>query len=144
MNWSTRIIILYVGFVALILALVFGASSQTFQLVTEDYYAEELDYQAQIYASQNAQELATPLTVYTDMATKTMILHFPPEQVSVQGEVNFYRPDNADQDKQVVLRMTNGQQEINLAGMARGRWITKVRWESEGKPFFHEEGLFIP
>lgn len=144
MNWGTRIVFLYTGFVALILALVFGASSQDFHLVTENYYAEELDYQETILASQNAKALDIPMIVTTNLPDKEMLLTFPPAQSEVIGELTFYRPANADEDKVVVLRPTDRQQAVSFAGMSRGKWLAKIRWEHDGRTYFQEETLFIP
>jgi len=41
MNWGLKITLLYVGFVAMILTLVFKASGEKVDLVTKDYYAQE-------------------------------------------------------------------------------------------------------
>ncbi len=128
----------------LILALVFGAASQDFQLVTEDYYAEELDYQEIIVASQNAKALEPPLQIDQDLMDKVIGLTFPLDQPDVVGEVNFYKPDNAKEDRVVVLKPVEGKQELSLAGMRNGRWTMKIRWESGGKTFYQEEGVFIP
>lgn len=144
MNWSTRIVLLYSGFVVMMLALVFGASSQKFHLVTEDYYAEELDYQTKIFATQNAKALESPLLIETEMANKEISLTFPATQSDVVGEVNFYKPDNAQEDKTVVLKPMSGQQTLSLANMRHGRWMMKIQWESGGKMFYQEEGIFIP
>lgn len=144
MNWSTRIVLLYSGFVVMMLALVFGASSQDFHLVTEDYYAEELDYQEKIFATQNAKALASPLLIEQEMANKEIHLSFPTSQTDIVGEVSFYKPDNAKEDKTVVLKPTSGQQTLSLAGMRHGRWMMKVQWESGEKMFYQEEGIFIP
>lgn len=144
MNWSTRIVLLYSGFVVMMLALVFGASSQDFHLVTEDYYAEELDYQQKIYATQNAKALVSPLLIEQEMANKEIFLTFPSIHTEIVGEVSFYKPDNAKEDKTVVLKPISGKQTLSLAGMRQGRWMMKVQWESGGKMFYQEEGIFIP
>lgn len=136
--------LLYSGFVVMMLTLVFGASSQKFHLVTEDYYAEELDYQTKIYATQNAKAMELPLLIETEMANKEIFLTFPATQADVVGEVNFYKPDNANEDKTVVLKPNSGKQTLSLAGMRHGRWMMKVQWESGGKMFYQEEGIFIP
>lgn len=136
--------LLYSGFVVMMLTLVFGASSQDFHLVTENYYAEELDYQEKIYATQNAKALEVPLLIEKQMADKEIFLSFPISQTDIVGEVSFYKPDNANHDKTVVLKPMSGQQTLSLAGMPHGRWTMKVQWESGGKMFYQEEGIFIP
>jgi len=40
MNWGYKILFVYIAFVAGILAMVFGSSSQKVDLVTPDYYAK--------------------------------------------------------------------------------------------------------
>ena len=61
MNWGTRIIIMYVGFVALIITLVVVSMRQQVDLVTPDYYAKELKYQTNIDKTKNYNELKTSL-----------------------------------------------------------------------------------
>ena len=48
MNWGYKILMVYVIFIAGILLLVFKSSSQNQDLVTEDYYEQELKYQQKI------------------------------------------------------------------------------------------------
>ena len=45
MNWGNRIILVFVCFIAFILSMVTRAFQQDFDLVAEDYYAQELNYQ---------------------------------------------------------------------------------------------------
>lgn len=144
MSWSIKIGLLYSGFVLLILSLVFGASSQDFHLVTENYYAEELAYQEKIDAARRAQSLESPLMTEVDMAEKAILLVFPATQVDVVGEVSFYKPDNAQEDRSIVLNPVAGRQTLSLAGMRHGRWVLQVQWESGGKMYYQEKEIFIP
>ena len=45
MNWGYKIMLAYVVFIAGILFLVFKSSSQKVELVTENYYEQELKFQ---------------------------------------------------------------------------------------------------
>mgnify|MGYP003351831803 CR=1 FL=1 len=47
-NWGWRIVMLYGGFVVLILFLVYKTTTVKDDLVTPDYYAKELKYQEQL------------------------------------------------------------------------------------------------
>ena len=47
-NWGWKIAILYGGFVCFMLVMVFIASNQKVELVTTNYYEEELKYQSHI------------------------------------------------------------------------------------------------
>jgi len=50
MSWGKKITILYIGFVLLIVSMVTISASHKIELVSKDYYAQELDYQQKINA----------------------------------------------------------------------------------------------
>lgn len=143
MNWGARIVVLYGGFVVLILVMVFAAAKQDFHLVTEDYYAEEIQYQDQIYATRNAKALAEPLQIQPDYRARQLALIFPADQAAVSGSVQFYKPDNAKLDREVPLQLTGREQLISLADFHRGRWIVKVRWQHDSTSYFQESSLLV-
>jgi hypothetical protein len=58
MNWGLRIVLVYIGFVAMILTLVFKARSEKIELVAPDYYEQEIVYQNRIEALQNMRSLS--------------------------------------------------------------------------------------
>ena len=58
MNWGYKILLVYAVFIAGILFLVYKASSQKMDLVTPDYYEQELKYQSQINATERANALS--------------------------------------------------------------------------------------
>jgi len=58
-SWGYKIVIGYLAFVLGILFLVYKANQQKFDLVTEDYYGEELKYQNIIDQKSNVTELST-------------------------------------------------------------------------------------
>ena len=62
MNWGYKILFVYIAFVAGILAMVFGSSSQKVDLVTPDYYAKELKYQDKIDELGRVAALSAPVT----------------------------------------------------------------------------------
>lgn len=144
MNWGFRITLLYTSFVAFMLFMVFAAARQDFQLVTEDYYAEELSFDEQITATHLATSLADPLKVEPDWTSKLLKVQWPSDQAAIEGTITFYKPDNADEDQLVAANPAGGDQEISLAGFRHGRWSVKVDWQANGVRYFHEESLFIP
>ena len=78
MNWGKKITIVYLAFVALIVTLVIVSVRQKVDLVTPDYYAKELNYQADINKINNAKALATPLKCV--LQGQSILVTFPEEQ----------------------------------------------------------------
>ncbi len=56
MNWGVGIAIVYILFVLGMLTLVFKSRSQKIDLVTENYYQQELAYQEEIDAKQRVED----------------------------------------------------------------------------------------
>jgi hypothetical protein len=57
MNFGVKITALYLGFVALILTLVFMSFGQKVELVSKDYYAQEIAFQDKINSINNERSL---------------------------------------------------------------------------------------
>ena len=75
MNWGTKILIVYVAFIAGILMMVFKSSSQKTDLVTTDYYAKELKYQDKIDEMNRVAALSEPVG-YT-VKDNSLLIKFP-------------------------------------------------------------------
>ena len=63
LSWGYKITLVYIAFVAGMGFLVFKASSQKFDLVTKDYYEQELKYQQVIDQAANSSRLSEPVTI---------------------------------------------------------------------------------
>ena len=77
MSWGYKIMFVYIAFVAGIGFLIFKASNQEFDLVTKDYYEQELKYQQVIDQSANASRLSMPL--YIEKKEAELKISFPDE-----------------------------------------------------------------
>ncbi|MGL6269890.1 MAG: FixH family protein, partial [Chitinophagaceae bacterium] len=60
-NWGYKIAVFYLVFIAGIMFLVIKSSRQQMDLVTTDYYAQELKYQDKIDQSKRADGLSEPI-----------------------------------------------------------------------------------
>ena len=76
MNWGWKIAIGYSIFVAGILSLVVVAYRQTNDLVSADYYAQEIQFQQRIDARGNSLSLQTPFAFEWVEDGRSLLLHF--------------------------------------------------------------------
>ena len=146
-NWGTGLVIVMVAFISFIMYFVvtmMSSSDYDHDLVVEDYYKEELHYQQDIDAEENALAMEENLTLEKE-GTK-MILTFPENMdlTMIEGNVNFYRPSNKKLDFNIPFSAINGQQlEVPEAQLVPGRWNVKVTWKNNGKEFlFKKEILY--
>lgn len=142
MSWSYKIALLYIGFVVIILSLVFGAVKQDFDLVTPSYYAEELTYEARIQAQRNAQALTEHPAVALGAGSVTIT--FPQQLIGATGEVVMFHPQFASNDIKAPIKLdANGAMTISVAGKPLGKWRLKMTYNVGQTPYYEETVLVV-
>ena len=144
MSWGYKITFLYLGFVAMILTLVFMSLQQDIHLVTENYYEKEHDFTKQVQNSFNSASLETPLQMDYQAKAKVFQLQFPQGFEGIEGTIQFYRPSDAKEDFEVKIEV-DGQnlQQIDTKDLIAGLWKINVNWSAGGKEVFDEKQLIF-
>ena len=143
MNWGWSIVLAFSLFGAFIIALVVRSFQETIDLVSEDYYQQELGYQQQIDKMTNNQALLVPLT-FTQQAQQ-LVVQFPADLAAeVQGEIHLFRPSDARSDQIMTIALNPQRQQIIATdGLITGRYKVKVDWTSGDAAYYTEETIFI-
>lgn len=143
MNWGRSMLLVYVGFVAAILFMVVKSFGNDQELVTDDYYAEELQFQNRIDAANNAKPYVD--SVQMQVAAGNVALTFPATLRNVRdGQIYFYRASDADKDVKLPLVMdANGTQIIPASKLGKGYYTVKMSWSLNGKAYYMERNIFI-
>ena len=143
-NWGTGIVLAFIGFISFILFFVIrmaSDSSTNHQLVTEDYYKKELEYQREIDEQNNAKENALLLDVRK--VPGGLQLSFP-EKVDpskITGTVSLYRPSNEHLDFDLPISLSNSHLLIPDKRLLDGRWDIKITWKHQGESYLHKESI---
>lgn len=138
-NWGVRIVVLYVGFVALIVTLIVLSSSVNNELESKDYYAKELAFQDKINATQNENKLNHSINY--EIIGREFILSFDTSQLNptFSGSVFFYRPSETALDKEYTINFDKaGQQIINLSQFKKGVYKVQINWENNAIKYYKE------
>lgn len=140
-NWGTRIVLLYAGFVMLTVTLVYKSMRTDFDLVSNDYYNEELKYQEIIDAGKNQATLSAPVQI--EQQGNIIQFKFPPEftGTTMTGSVHFYSAINEEWDRQYTLNTINGQSRISSDKLKHGQYTAKIRWTHNGKAYYQETSI---
>ena len=140
-SWGYKIVILYLGFVFLILFMVFFASRQKVDLVAKDYYEQELAYQNKINHKNASNSLKNKLSWVIEKGELT--LAFPPEcrGYKIKSNLYFFRPSDVILDKKMALvEDTSLVKKINLKSLERGLYKMQISWSANTKEY-DDEGL---
>lgn len=140
-GWGWKIALMYSGFVALIMGLVIASSHQHFDLVSNDYYKDEIAYQQVLDASHNQATLAGSLQVHA--TSDAVVIEFPQDFAGkqIEGKVNFYSPIKKDWDRSFAITTTNNSMGIDRAGLVKTNYTIKVSYTVAGKTYYQENGL---
>ena len=143
-NWGTGIVLAFIGFISFIMYFIITMHvDERFEheLVTEDYYAEELAYQNDIDKLNNANTLGENLSY--EKTDDGLIIKFPEtlDYKSITGKVFLYRPSNKQLDFDTAISLSNSNLLIPDKRLVDGRWNIKIDWQYNGKSYLFKESI---
>lgn len=143
MSWGYKILLLYSVFVIGIVYMVFKSSAQNVDLVTPDYYEQELKYQSTIDATNLANALSEKLKCTADEQALTIV--FPKEMQDVQKHTSVWLYCIANKKKDIRQEVTTADATVTvpLRPDNKGMYDVKVTWKANGKDYYFEEKLFL-
>lgn len=146
MNWGWKIVLLYSAFVVMTLGMVFYFMGHDVELVADDYYKQEIEYQDQIDKLNNTRSLRKPIDISYSKALRSISITFPEEVVAsgIKGSIQLYRPSSAAEDKQFEIRIDeSGNQQISVGSLSAGLWKIKISFQSMGKDYYDEKVITL-
>lgn len=147
MNWGAGIIIVFVFilFAFGMATMVFIAMNSGVNLVADDYYQQEVEFQDRIESTKNAQNIEKLITLSFDTEQQMIELQFPENMNFQQGNIHFFRPSNYRLDKKIELNLDQeNKQTIPFTLLNEtGLWRVKIEWKEGEKGFFVEKSLVI-
>ena len=143
MSWGNKLIIVFIVFAALMATLVYKATQAKFELVSKDYYQDELRYQDKIDGAANA-ALEAPISIQVN--DEIISIEFPDAQknANITGEAWFYCSVDATKDKRFVLSVdSTGIQRIERKGLQKGDYQVKISYEINQKKYYVAHQLHL-
>ena len=143
-NWGTGIVIAFIGFIGFIMYFVINMNTNKkydHDLVTEDYYKQELEFQKDINKEKNAHTLAKNIS--WEKTENGLIITFPEtlKAKDITGKVFLYRPSNKQFDFETDISLSNHNLLIPDKRLLGGRWNIKVDWQYNGKSYLYKKEI---
>ncbi|MBC34472.1 MAG: hypothetical protein CL663_00295 [Bacteroidetes bacterium] len=139
LNWGTGLTIFIVIFCLGIFVFMYVAFNNDIELVEEDYYPKELNYQSQIDQMENVQKLGEQVQI--EKSDNFISLKFPASQSedSIQGQILIYRPSNEKLDLTYRIKLdSNNMQQISTDVLVPGKYLFKIAWAYQGIAYYQE------
>jgi hypothetical protein len=142
-NWGWGITALYTGFVILIVTLVIGSSRQRCDLVSNDYYGEEIAFQKVIDGGKNQAALSAPITIQANAKTVTIV--FPDEfkNKTLSGNILFYSAVSSDWDHNYKIKSNDLIVNIDRKLLHTTKYTIKISCTVDGKSYYQENDISL-
>jgi hypothetical protein len=143
-NWGTGIIIVSLLFMSFIVMLVVKTYKLKVDLVSEDYYSQELAFQDRIDKMNNVKSNLDK--VIWNVEANEIVFQFPTYIVdtSITGTIEFFRPSDSDKDLIIPIQIDQaGKQHVRKAQLYQGLYKLKIDWSTNHKGYYMEEDVFI-
>ena len=143
MNWGYKIIGVFAVFITGIIYLVVSSFSQNIDLVTTDYYEEELKYHTTIDATTRANALSAKMKC--SVSNDTLFIEFPAEMknIVVNAEVWLYFIADKKKDIKKTIETSNGEILLPLTSTNKGLHDVKISWLAAGEQYYFEQKIFL-
>jgi Uncharacterized protein conserved in bacteria len=141
MNFGKGILIAFVLFASLMATLVYVCVKQDVNLVTKNYYQEELKHQGKMDRIQNANELVHQPTISFQAGSLQVV--YPEFSKIEEGQLKLVRPSDPSLDANFNLTSTEETQNFKLEVWQKGLYRVSMRWKMDGKEFYVEKVMVL-
>ena len=141
MNWGYKILLVYVVFIAGILFMVFRSSGEKTDLVTSDYYAQELKFQEKIDQEKNTHALSAPIRYQLDGQQLSVLFPADFKEKQIKGVISIYCPADQKLDTKQNFDVTDAPVNINLPAGIISVFELHVTWSADGVEYFFKSRI---
>jgi FixH len=145
MNWPRGIILVFLLFAGGIFFLVYKTTQKKSEMVTDNYYQQELVYQQVIDGKRNAQKLSALPKITVQPEYVEVLFPVEAQPSGVTGDLYFYRASDKQKDLTALLSLDPSRRQfIPRNEFSTGSYMVKITWQSGDQSYYSEQNLYIP
>ena len=145
MNWGHKIIFSFVAFMIFLGILVYRSFQSKVNLVSQDYYKQEIVYQDQINKIENELALEKSVSIVHNSRLNELLIIFPRELEVKTSRLTLYRPSDASMDRSWNLQLDQENADIiSTESLSGGLWQVQVEWSDQSNSYYKEQNIFLP
>lgn len=143
-TWGSGIALFYITFMGAMITMVYQSTQHDRNLVVENYYEKDLQYQAHLDRLNNSKLLKADLKILEEQEGEHIRFVFPDELEKIDGEILFYRASDHNQDLKAKIRLNEKNEFVfPTKELQKGVWKVKVNWKGDQIPFYKETSIHI-
>lgn len=142
MNWGKWIVVsflLFAGFMAVIVTI---SMRQDVNLVSSQYYQDDLDFQQQLDRKNNTAALAQQPEI--TLTESQLQVSFPENATVESGVIKLFRPSSDKLDQNFVIQASSESNHVfEVKPLDKGAYRIKMTWKMEDKEYYLEKFVVI-
>ncbi len=143
--WPVSILATFIVFICGTVGLVVLATQHRNDLVADDYYEQEIRYQARMNQLRRTEPFRDEIVAVHDSARRQLELSFPAHLAGdATGTVQLYRPNQSTADRSFAFAATpEGRQTLPATDLAPGLWKVRLHWTYGGEEYYAERPIVV-
>ena len=142
-SWGHKILFTYLTFVVGMMCMVYLTTQQNRDLVSDNYYADELAFQKIIDESANTAALSAAVVVEKKIDQLKITMPQELNGVKSSGTWMLYYAADRKKDANGNFETAIGISSIIIPSNAQGLYTLILQWETAGKPYYFEQNIFL-
>lgn len=121
------------------------ALRQREDLVSANYYENEIRYQQQLDLLNRSQAVAAQVVVTYEPVANQIVITLPAAQAhGAAGKIRLYRPSDASLDREFLLALDAASaQQLDATKLQPGLWKIRVQWTANGQEYFIDQRVIV-
>ena len=143
-SWGIGITITIIVFMLISFWLIYFSFSQEVNLVRDDYYQAEVEFESKLESIKRTNLLDANLNIR--LLEKNIEIVFPSNFIShkIEGSILLYRPSNRNSDVKIPIQLDSSHtQLINTDALMSGKWNIQVSWKTNSLEYFNEKNIMV-
>ena len=139
LNWGHYIAIAMFSFMIFISYFVYNTftkPSHDHHLVSEQYYMDELNYQQEIDAVDNAKKLTKDVKL--SKTNKGLLISFPKDINNITGNIEIKRPSDVKLDIKIPIELINNTMLIPDSKLVLGMYRVRIKWNANNTKYMYK------
>jgi nitrogen fixation protein FixH len=144
-NWGTGLVIFFIIFISSLGFILYKSGQYDHSLVMDNYYEEDINYQAHYDKVKNTAELPVKSEAAYLTDKNEILITFPGDSTAIAtGKMILYNPVSNKTDKSYTFTTDKSlQYRISTDGIKSGRWKLKIDWTQKNISYYQEHELLI-
>jgi len=141
LNWGNSLLLFFIFYVGILMVVLFKSFGIKQELVMDNYYEHDLQFQKRLDQISNRKTLEKDLQIYFDNDEKIVKLDFGNQQNLASAEVNFYNAADKSADRKKELSLVDSEQivDVPIPDLKPGKYDIQVTWNDDQKSYYKEQ-----